>query len=80
MLEQAAEGDRAQPAGFWACFGSSLSDFRLRPSRSGSCFPRGSMPLSNTLSDWQRVRDSNPCTGLERALIGLRKVLINSVL
>jgi hypothetical protein len=27
---------------------------------------------------WQRVRDSNPCTGLERALIYLRKMLITS--
>src|SRR5271166_617019 len=29
-------------------------------------------------SEWQRVRDSNPCTGLERALIYLRKTLITS--
>jgi hypothetical protein len=27
---------------------------------------------------WQRVRGSNPCFGLERALIFLRKMLINS--
>ena len=40
--------------------------------------PERNQPLSTPFAIWQRVRDSNPCTGLERALMYLSNSLISS--
>ena len=55
--------------GFSVCFGPSFSDFRLPSEPALEAVFRGEvLRRVHGLSEWQRVRDSNPCTGLERAV------------